>query len=92
MQQANSSIPETLVTIPARFDGNQIKLDVPYYLPPNAPLLVVVLQPKAIQESPTRERFTKLLALRGVLANDNKYDEVLRKMDEMWQSWKLESA
>jgi hypothetical protein len=90
MQQANVSTSETLVTIPARFDGKQIKLDVAYPLPANARLLVTVLQ--ADSEKVNRQKYARLLALRGKFANDEQYDEVLREMDAMWQSWKLESV
>jgi hypothetical protein len=34
-----------LTTIPAHFDGNEIKLDVPIRLEPNARLLVTILEP-----------------------------------------------
>lgn len=34
-----------LTTIPAHFDGNEIKLDVPVRLEPNVRLLVTILDP-----------------------------------------------
>ena len=92
MQSFDSPLPETLVTIPARFDSTQIKLDVPYHLPTNVPLLVTVLQPVTAQENSKRKSYARLLALRGIFANDDQYDEVLREMGTMWQSWNLESA
>lgn len=36
---------QLLTTIPAHFDGTEIKLDVPIRLEPNARLLVTVLDP-----------------------------------------------
>ena len=92
MQSIDSLVPETLVTIPARFDGHQIKLDVPYPMRPDTRLLVTVLQPQTTQANSNGARYSRLLALRGVFANDDQYDEILREIDTMWQSWNLESA
>jgi hypothetical protein len=36
---------QVLTTIPAHFDGNEIKLDVPIRLEPNTRLLVTILEP-----------------------------------------------
>ena len=38
-------IMKTLQTVPAHFDGKEIKLDIPISLEPNARLLVTILDP-----------------------------------------------
>lgn len=40
-----SGMEQILTTIPAHFDGNEIVLDVPMTLEPNARLLVTILDP-----------------------------------------------
>lgn len=35
---------KTLTTVPAHFDGKNIKLDVPFVLKPNARLLITILE------------------------------------------------
>jgi hypothetical protein len=34
---------KTLTTVPAHFDGNEIKLDVPFLIEPNTRLLITIL-------------------------------------------------
>jgi hypothetical protein len=41
------AMDHVLTTIPAHFDGTEIKLDVPVRLEPNARLLVTILDPEA---------------------------------------------
>jgi hypothetical protein len=38
------------ITLAAHFDGERIQLDEPFELPPNAPLMVTVLQPGVAAE------------------------------------------
>ena len=42
---------KTLQTVPAHFDGKEIKLDVPISLEPNARLLVTILDPAEDDDS-----------------------------------------
>ncbi|HYN89525.1 MAG TPA: hypothetical protein VER55_13405 [Ardenticatenaceae bacterium] len=41
-----------LTTVPAHFDGTQIKLDVEIDLEPNTPLLVTILSEDPLNEAP----------------------------------------
>jgi hypothetical protein len=42
---------QLLTTVPAHFDGKEIKLDVPIKLAPNAQLLVVILEPHLLHQN-----------------------------------------
>jgi hypothetical protein len=42
---------QLMTAVPAHFDGQAIQLDVPLELPPNARLLVVILDPIAAREA-----------------------------------------
>ena len=44
-------IMKTFQTVPAHFDGKEIKLDVPVTLDPNARLLVTILDPAEDDDS-----------------------------------------
>lgn len=62
----------SIVTLPAHFDGQQIKLDRPYDLKPNARLLVTVLPE---QETDDERKDWLILSEMG-LANAYAEDEV----------------
>lgn len=61
----------THITLPAHFDGQQIRLDAPYRLEPDARLLVVVLP--EVEDEDEREDWLKA-SLSG-LARAYAYDE-----------------
>ena len=92
MQSFDSPLPEKLVTIPARFDGNQIKLDLPYRLLPNARLLVTVLQPanSKLRVKPVADRakaIADILSLEGIYEHNKDFDEAMELMDKLWKAW-----
>lgn len=79
----------TLVTIPARFDGRQIRLDVPYPLEPNTALLVTILD-KPIIGSQTDQPASSLddfLSLRGIFDGDAGFDDATQYLERAWRSW-----
>ena len=69
------SMERTLATIPARFDGSTIQLDVPIVLRPNARLLVTILEPV---ETPSELIYEMMAASGSSLAAvwDNDEDAV----------------
>ena len=75
---------ETLTTIPAYFDGEHIRLRVPYVLQPNAPLLVTVLaQPES--DSERQAKLQRLFALKGIFKNDPEFDAAMEYLDTAWK-------
>ena len=80
-------LEETLTTIPAYYDGEQIRLRVPFVLQPNTNLLVTVLEkPQANDERAAK--IARFLALKGIYKNDTAFDEAMDYLDNAWKSWK----
>ncbi|MCS6847732.1 MAG: hypothetical protein RMN52_08465 [Anaerolineae bacterium] len=79
----------TLVTIPARFDGEQIRLDVPYPLEPNTVLLVTILDKPITSSQAQRPAafMDDFLSLRGIFDGDAGFDDATRYLERAWQSW-----
>lgn len=68
-----------LKTVPAHFDGKEIKLDVPLTLQPNTPLLVVILDSPEPQEGLVYSAMAASeKALKAIWDNDEDavYDEL----------------
>jgi len=77
---------ETLTTIPAYFDGEHIRLKVPYVLQPNSKLLVTVLeQPKTDPEY--QAKLQRLFALAGIFKDDPEFDAAMDYLDKAWKEW-----
>ncbi len=61
------------VTLRAHFDGEQIRLDEPYELPPDAPLLIMVLPLDVIGDAEERDAW--MLGAEQALARAYSDDE-----------------
>jgi ribosomal protein S10 len=79
-------LDETLTTIPAYFDGEQIRLRVPFVLPTNANLLVTVLE-KPQADGERAKKIARFLKLKGIYKNDQAFDEAMDYLDKAWKAW-----
>jgi|GEM_PF-6944301 len=77
---------EILTTLPAYFDGENIRLRKPFAIRPHTNLLVTILDAPS-QDAAYQNKVDRFLALEGFYENDPQFDQAIDELNKAWDTW-----